>query len=314
MGVTVINQAGPYFTPTGAYVPSAGECFYVGSSLPAGQIGEKIADRFYTTTDKALNACVSGRGDTVYWLPGYSESIAAADAWSSLGSKTDVTCVGLGRGTNRATFIWTAATSTVLMDAANFRISNVNMYMAGSTAATDALTVAAPITASAAGCAITNSFINFGVAADKKVTIGITTTAAADDFLLDNLQCVSDTAAECTTFIQFVGADRSVVRNVSIQGATSSTTVGTVRFLTTASTQIYWENCTVQNMKAASIHAVTSMAGVTGQVVRCNFGILDNATLAGWVPSGAGNGPQLFGCKTTNLAAENGADTTPVSA
>jgi hypothetical protein len=232
--------------------------------------------------------------------------------WSELAA-TDVTVEGLGRGTNRPSITWTAATASILMDQDNFRLRNFRLFLAGATTSSTALTVAAPITVSGAGCAIQECDVNVGVDADQIVTIGITTTAAADDFLLENLNIVGATTAECTTVIQFVGADRSIMRNVSIQAATSSTTVGTVRFLTTASTQIYWENCTVQNMKAASVHAATSMAGVTGQLVRCNFGILDNSTLAGWVPSGAGNGPQLFGCTTANLAAENGAATTPVS-
>lgn len=314
MGLTVINHAGPYFTPTGAYIPSAGETFYVGASQPVGEIGEKITnDRFFTTVNAALNACYSGRGDTVFVLPGYTESIAAADAWSNLGTKTDVSVVGLGRGTNRPAFTWTAAGSTILMDAANFRISNMNMYMAGSTGATAALTVAAPITASAAGCALTDNFIHFGVDADQIVTIGVTTTAAADSFEFKRNQCYGDTAAECTTFLQLVGADNCEIWDNKIQGATSSTTVGTIRFLTTASVGIDFRRCIIQNYKASSVHAVTGMAGVTGTVHQCGFGILDNTTLAGWVPSGAGNGPQFFACYTANLAAESGALTTPVS-
>jgi len=60
--------------------------------------------------------------------------------------------------------------------------------------------------------------------------------------------------------------------------------------------------------------ALALLHGVLGQVSDCGFGILDNATLAGWVPASAGNGPQFFRCYTANLAAENGALMTPVSA
>jgi hypothetical protein len=66
-------------------------------------------------------------------------------------------------------------------------------------------------------------------------------------------------------------------------------------------------------MKAASIHVVTQMAGILGLVSDCAFGILDGATLAGWVPAGAGDGPMFFRCYTANLAGESGALTTPVS-
>lgn len=314
MGVTVINQAGPYFTPTGAYIPSAGETFYVGSSQPVGEIGEKITnDRFHTSVNAALNACVSGRGDTVFVLPGYTETVSAADAWSNLGTKTDVSVVGLGRGTNRPTLTYSAATATILMDAANFRISNMQMYMAGATGSTTALTVAAPITVSAAGCALTDNFIHFGVDADQIVTIGVTTTAAADNFEFKRNYCYGATAAECTSFLYLVGADFCQIYDNTIIGGTSSTTVGVVRFITTASVGIDFRRNNFTNLKAASIHAVTQMAGVLGQVSDCGFGILDNATLAGWVPAGAGDGPQFFRCYTANLAGESGALTTPVS-
>lgn len=313
---TVYNYPGVHEVAGMVISPSGGRVSFVGTSAildALGQTGEAIASRSYTSVNAAINECVTGRGDWVFMLPGYAETIDSADEWSNLGTKTDITVAGLGHNTNRPSLTWSTATSTVLFDAANFRILNSRLFMAGATGSSTAVTVAAPITVSAAGCEISDCYINFGVDADQIVTIGITTTADGDDFVMLNDRCVSATAAECTTFIQLVGCDRNVMKNVTIQGATSSTTVGTVRFLTTASTQIYWENCTIQNMKAASVHAVTCMNGATGQVVNCNFGILDNATLAGFVPGSAGNGPQMFRCQTTNLAAENSAATTPVS-
>jgi hypothetical protein len=297
--------------------PNGGAVFYVGTAAQVaalGQTGECIASRVSSTVDAALNQCVSGRGDFVYVLPGYTETISAADAWSSLGSKTGVSVIGLGTGMNRPTFTYSAATATILMDTANFSIRNCIFYMAGATGSSTALTVAAPITVSAAGCALTDNYMHFGVDADQLVTIGVTTTAAADNFEFKRNQCYGATAAECTSFLYLVGADWCQVWDNTIIGGTSSTTVGVVRFITTASVGIDFRRNTFTNLKAASIHAVTQMDGVLGQVADCGFGILDNATLAGWVPASAGNGPQFFRCYTANLAAENGALMTPVSA
>jgi hypothetical protein len=296
--------------------PQGGAVFYVGTAAQVaalGETGECIASRVSTTVNAALNQCVSGRGDFVYVLPGYTETISSADQWSSLGSKTNVTIVGLGRGMARPTFTYSAAGATILMDQSNFGIQNCIFYMAGDPASSTALTVAAPITVSGAGCFITDCYIHFGVDADQIVTIGVTTTAAADNFEFSRNQCYGATAAECTTFLQVVGADNMTFYNNNIQGATSSTTVGPIRFLTTASLAIDFRDSVIVNYKASSVHAVTGMAGLTGTVRQCGFGILDNSTLAGWVPSGAGNGPQFFACYTANLAAEEGALTTPVS-
>lgn len=300
--------------------PNGGQVLYVGTAAQQsalGETGEAIASRCSTTIDAALNQCVSGRGDFVYVLPGYTESVTAADAWASLSTKTAVTVVGLGRGTNRPAVTWTAAAGTILFDAANFRLQNFQLFMAGPTGSTTALTVAAPITVSAAGCALEDNFINYGVDADQGVTIGITTTLAADYFEFKRNDCFCDVTAGSTlttSFMYLVGADNCQVWDNVIDGATSATTVGSVRFITTASIGINFKRNVIVNKKASSIHAVTQMDGVLGCVSDCGFGILDNATLAGWVPANAGNGPQLFNCKTTNLAMENGGNTTPVSA
>jgi hypothetical protein len=299
-------------------VPTGGLTHYVHASgasaldlLPAGMQAPSPGG-FFTSVASALGSCRANRGDRVVCLPGHTESIAAADAWAN--SLAGVSVIGVGEGDNRPTFTWTAATATILFDQANFGIRNCNLYMAGDTASTTALTVAAPITVSAAGCFISDCYINFGVDADQLVTIGVTTTAAGDRFRFNRNKCWGATAAECTSFFYAVGADHLQIHDTVIAGGTSSTTVGVLRFITTASLGIDIRRSIFQNLKAASIHAVTQMDGVLGTVADCGFGILDNATLAGWVPASAGNGPQLFNCRTANLAAENGGVTTPVSA
>jgi len=296
--------------------PNGGQVLYVGTAAQVaalGETGECIASRVSPTVDKALAQCVSGRGDFVYILPGYTETVSTADQWASLGTKTAVSVIGLGTGMNRPTFTYSAADATILMDAANFAIRNCIFYMAGATGSTTALTVAAPITVSAAGCAITDNYIHFGVDADQLVTIGITTTLAADNFEFKRNQCYGATLAACTSFLYLVGADWCQVHDNVIIGGTSSVNVGVVRFITTASIGIDFRRNAFMNITASSVHAVTQMAGVLGQVQDCNFGILNDSGLAGWVPAGAGDGPQLFNCRTANLAGEQGGITTPVS-
>lgn len=294
-----VAEVAPGFViaPAGAqviYVHHSGASALNG--LPPGMAS--TADGFFQSVQVALSACRSGRGDRIICLPGHTESIAAADAWSNLSTKTDITVQGLGRGTNRPTFTWTAAASTLLMDAANFSIENVRMFLAGPHAAGSALTVAAPITVSAAGCAINDCEIAWGFDADQIVTIGITTTAAADYFEFSRNDCYAETAAvPTTTFMRLVGADFMKMWDTRIIGPGSTTTLGPVQFLTTASLKINWKNSTVQNQLAASVHAVTGMAGLTGTCHVCGFGILDNATAVGFVTPG---NVQFLDCQTSN--------------
>lgn len=301
----VIEMPGYIMAPTGAKV------FYVHSSGVQSEDDAPIADRLYTTLNAALLACRSARGDVVLVLPGHAESFSAADSLSGLGTKTGITVMGLGEGDARPTFTWTAAGSTVLFDAASFAIKNCRLLLAGADAAGSALTVAAPITVSAPGCAIEDCYIRFGFDADQIVTVGITTTAAADRFKFNRNHCTGATAAECTTFMDIIGVDYLEMKDNHIAGATSSTTVGIVRFATTASLDINLQNNFYANRKAASVHAVTGLAGVTGISRDELFHMLDNAATLPW---GTSNGSMAFyNARNVNLAGENGMISTLVS-
>ena len=78
---------------------TGGAVYYVGTAAQIaalGEVGAGITGRSFNTVNAALLQCVSGRGDVIYVLPGYTESIATADAWAGLGTITDVTIVGMG--------------------------------------------------------------------------------------------------------------------------------------------------------------------------------------------------------------------------
>lgn len=304
---TQIRFTGPFEVPGMVVGPSGGAILFVGTSAQQaalGQVGESIADRCFTTVNAALNGCVTGRGDRIYVLPGYTESIAAADAWSSLAA-TDVSVIGLGQGTNRPAFTWTTATSTVLFDTANFRLANCQLFLAGPHAAGTAVTVAAPITASAAGCAIEDCRIFWGFDADQIVAIGITTTAAADDFGFNGNYCRAETlAAPTTTFLRLTGTDYLSIDGTYIQGPGSSTSIGPVQQLTTGSLGVKITNSTFISTTAASTIAFTAIAGCTGIVDKCAFGVL-----AAGNGLTTGSGMQVTNSKTA-VAGAAGADTT----
>lgn len=274
MLATAQNVNGPLQIPGASVYPFGGQVFYVGTPLPSGPIPTWMANRLFASVDTALEQCVSGRGDTILVLPGTAITISSADQWSELAA-TDVSVVGLGSGTNRPTITWTAATATVLFDVANFRLKNFQLFLAGPHAAGSALTVAAPITVSAAGCEISDCDIYWGFDADQIVAIGITTTAAADNFHFNRNFCYAETAAvPTTTFLRIVGADFIEIDDTYIIGPGSTTAIGPVQMLTTASLKACITNSQFQNTLAASTIAFTTMAGCTGIVDKCAFGVL----------------------------------------
>lgn len=295
-------------TTLGTHMPPGGQIVaYVRHTAVSGD-DNKIEEMRYPTLNAALNKCRSGAGDIVVVLPGHAENISSADQMSNLVAGTRI--VGLGLGTNRPTFTWTAATATFLFDVANVSLHNCILEMAGPPGSTTALSVAAPITISAAGCAITGCLIRTSVDADQLATVPLKLTDTADDCAIVGCHFYGATAGESTTIIDLLGADRLYMEDVVVQAATSSTTVGVMRFAATAATNIVIRGCTFINRKAASVHAVTGVAALSGVVSDCDFGILNDSLLVAWVTKGD---LMFYRCQVVNLAGETGGAATPIS-
>jgi hypothetical protein len=271
---TAQSIKGPLQIPGASIFPDGGQVFYVGSPVPAGAVPTWYTRGIFATVEAALGQCVSGRGDVIKILRGTALTIASADAWSALAA-TGVTIVGEGEGTERPTITWTTATSTLLMDVANFRIRNCQLFLAGPHVAGTALTVAAPITISAAGCEITDCDIWWGFDADQIVAIGITTTAAADGGKFNRNYCFAETAAvPTTTFLRLTGTDQFEMDGTMIIGPGSTTAIGPVQQLTTPSLKNKFSNSIIQNTLANSTISVTAIAGCTGTMDKCSLGVL----------------------------------------
>lgn len=234
-------------------------------------INEPLATLFGASGALAKLEGRTNRGDVIYVLPGHVENVAAADAASHTGAASYFSIIGLGNGLNRPQFTWTTATSTWLFDTAGVELVNCVLNFAGPVGATAALTVAAPITVSAANCRMVGNYITFGVDADQIVTIGITTTAAADNFEFINNYAVGATGAVCTTFLRLVGVDNGIIRGNYIRGETSSATVGVIQCLTTASTNLQVIRNYLANMKSDATIAFTPMTATTGIVTDNRF-------------------------------------------
>lgn len=245
----------------------AGRVIYVGN---AGVVGDgtsadaPLASLFGASGALSTIAGRTNSGDVIYVLPGHAENVSAADMGSHMTTASGFSIVGLGTGTMRPAFTWTAATATLLLDTANVEIANCQLFLAGSTSSTTALSVAAPITVSAAGCRIVNCYINYGVDADQLATIAITTTAAADNFEFIGNYCVAATGSVNTTFLRLVGVDNGLIAGNYIRGETSVATVGSIQCLTTASTNLRLIGNFVANMKSDATIAFTPMTATTG--------------------------------------------------
>lgn len=272
----VVDLGGLFLSTTG------GRVLYVGTTAMVAQlasVGPSIAGSTYTTINAALGQVVSGRGDIIYVLPGYTETIAGADAWSNLGTATDVSIIGMGHGTNRPTITWSASGSTVLMDSASFSISNMILQLEPTTGTVN---VAAPITVSANGCSITNCRINCGTDANNKVTIGITVTTS-NDFTFTGNVVRGAAAATCTTFLRINGGANAVITDNDIACGTTAAAVGPIQNLTTAATTADISRNKVHNNAASSTACITwALASSTGWIADNKCRNMTDANLA-WI-------------------------------
>lgn len=264
-------------SPEALGLPPGAKAVFVDSNAATSVVNfAGISNDFSTTLNAGLAKCRASKGDAVVVMPGHAENVASADQMSGLVAGTRV--IGMGHGTIRPTFTWTTTGSTWLLDVANATIENCILILA--TTANSGVSVAAPITVSGAGCAIKNCQIRVDGDADDLATIPITTTAAADDFVFQGNDCIGATAAECTTFLRLVGADRALILDNRIEAASSNVLVGVVQFITTDSLNVRMERNHFRNNKAASSAAVSVSAGATsssGYVNDLYLTVLDDA-------------------------------------
>ena len=301
-------------TEFGTLLPPGGRLAAYVRATPSGDYDDQgVIQRTFSTLNAAAGQCRAGKADIIVVLPGHTENISSADQISNLKAGTQI--IGAGFGSSRPTFTWTAAAASFLLDVADVRLHNLILNLDPGTGTT---TVAAPMTISAPGCSITGCKIRMGTDANSKVTIGITTTAAADDLVIAGNEVHGATAAECTTMFQFVGADRLQFHKNMVVGATSNASVGVLRFLTTASLNVSFQGNYIRNNKAgggAGDQAVTGMAGNSGIVDHTMMVVLGNnaANLTGaWgTPADVVFGPNV---SVANTVAERAAAFGTVSA
>jgi len=244
---------------------TGGKVLYVGTAAQIanlGDVGAGITGRTFTDVNTALGQCVSGRGDIIYVLPGYTETIAGS-AWTNAATINDVRIIGLGHGTNRPTFTWTATGSQIAISSANFSLQNCVLNLAG-TAATS--TVKA-IVVTGAGSIIDNCYIVAGAAGGSQVaTIAIEYGTGADKATFSNNEMNAPADAACVSCLKIVAAiDRFRMINNVVDVGMSATGVG-VCTMTVAPTNAKIAGNSLRNGITNSTKALVAIAGASGYV------------------------------------------------
>lgn len=110
---------------------TTGEVFYVGSSVTGASDAAgygKSPDTPFATLDYAIGQCTAAKADTIYVMPGHTETTTAIAA-----DVSGIRIIGLGNGRNRpALTATTAATDLVNVSAANIYMENIRLVGAAS--------------------------------------------------------------------------------------------------------------------------------------------------------------------------------------
>jgi len=252
---------------------------------PAGQFDSSfLENNRVTTLNAALARCRSGKGDIVFVLPGYSESVSAADYATSLVAGTQIVGLGPYMSSVMPTLNFTATTSTFLLDVNDVLIKGIKF-----TCGIDA--VANYVTVSAQGCAMEDCYIQTGTSSALDVTTPIIVAAGGNDFRFERNRVAGTSTAVNTNAISVTGAvDGLVINNNDFDIQAAGATNGVIEF-SAAATQFRISKNNIVNRRAAAAVAIrwTDTAGLAGIISENNLAFLADVTVASAALSAAGS-------------------------
>lgn len=251
-----------------------GRVFWVGNAaanvdatqgIMAGSDANKgTFQRPFATLDYAIGQCAADRGDIIFIKPGHAETVASAAAIAV--DVAGVAIIGLGQGSKRPTFNFTATAATITVSAANCSLKNLLL-----TGGIDA--VVSPLVVSGADCVLDSLTLRD---VTGQMTDGVLTTAGADRLRITRHRHEGDTAAGTNTAIALVGGTRI---DIDIEHMVGNFAVGGINIRTTATTLLSVHDVDhFRTTNAADIFIVDTITGSTGQIgPYLNLRLQDNA-------------------------------------
>ena len=211
----------PHKAPTFGFLPSTGQgsitavgnVFFVdsGSANAANATANgKRPDKPFSTLDYAVGQCTANNGDMIFVAPGHTETISAA-----LGVNIDVAgvrVIGLGAGSDRPTFSYTATASTMGLTAVNVSIENCIFDLTGIDAVVTGFSI------SAADVRIADNYFLMADSAGQAVN-AITTVAASTRLVVENNIFESPNAGANSAILLDGTPDGVTIRGNRITGA-----------------------------------------------------------------------------------------------
>jgi hypothetical protein len=197
-------------------VPVTGKLFVVGDSSTANldMLKEMFVPdpdgkvRFFATVDAAIGQCTANAGDVILVAPGHVETISAAT--SVVVDVAGISIIGMGNGSNRPEFNYSATAGSLEIDAANVRLSNFILRA-------DVSAVVVGVNVDADNFQMDNCHMTYNATGDDFVTM-LDCDAVDGMKLIDNVFEAEEGAAGCDEAIRLDDTHNLVMTGNHITG------------------------------------------------------------------------------------------------
>lgn len=277
-------------------VAHPGKVFWVNNSSVlapegiAGSNGNKGTYREpFSTVEYALSKCTANRGDIVMVMPGHTENVtgAASTTWGVAG----VAVVGLGTGSKRPKFSWTAAAATLVVSAANMSFYNLQ-FEANFADVAIGLDVSAVDGLSFESCWFTEAGTNLNW------VIAVDLDTGADDISFNKCTFIGNDAAN-DSFINGVAHDGFYMKDCYLAMNTAQTSVVGMVATSGNATNVWIDNCAFRSNIDGALWVDFNGAANSGLITNCNVSSID---IAGAQNTLDFTGGHAFNCRVAGEA------------
>lgn len=231
----------------------------------------------FATLDYAVGRCTASNGDVIYVLPGHAENIAAADGVDF--DVAGISVIGVGSGTDRPTFTYTAGAGEISVGADNVLIENIVFN-----ASVDSVLIGIDIEDGVDYCTIRNCQFGVDTVTTDEFDISIRLTNNNTGCVIENCIFDMDIADAVAAIKLDADTDRTIIRNCVFWGDYST---ACIQGDTTLSRELLIQGNILSNGDTDDINAqpvIELLTGTTGIIsdnyIMCNVAS-DDASVVG---------------------------------
>jgi hypothetical protein len=272
----------PIVVGGGVESPVVGNVFFVGATAGSNWVAG-VDDPSYgtithpfATIDYAIGKCVAANYDTIYVMPGHTETISSAT--SLVCDVAGVTIQGLGYGNARPTLTFSATASCIPISAANVTIKNIIIKPG-----IDEVVKLFYVTAAG----VTLDKVDYQSVSTYSTLQFVLTTNAADQLTIQNCHHYQLTAGgSAQKWIQLVGTDTTRILNNTFNIVAANASTGSICISGSTAVidceiignRIHWGGATITSV----INMVTNSTGVIAyNVFKAGVAVLVAAAIQG---------------------------------